>query len=256
VAGESKNQAVGFKTHLSDAPTMIYALSWVDIILSDGVRAIAELPRVSGDGFTMNLKAGNQCRPFDIQASWLTLPNNGIHFESGVFESWSLGRDIHENVTQRITFAEPFSEPPEICCWFVEINCGAGWHSLKTYTKNITKEGFTLKIDTWAGRSFDGAKVQWLAFDTAEDGKRVKRGLSTITRGQGANKEDLPFYGTPFSRPPATIIGITELDLGDNAGFRLQCVIHSATKDRLAWEYGTWADTNMDHAVFTWLAVE
>ncbi|KAJ6109848.1 hypothetical protein N7486_002083 [Penicillium sp. IBT 16267x] len=89
-----------------------------------------------------------------------------------------------------------------------------------------------------------------------EDGKRVKSDRNTVLRAQGVVKNKAPFYGQPFSRTPATFIAVSKIDFGANSNIRMMCRANAPNNQELEWEFGTWADSNMDSAEVTWIAIE
>ena len=144
-----------------------------------------------------------------------------------------------------------------VCCWFYEINKdGAEWFPLRTYPKDESSTSFTLVLEAWADRSFEGARVGWFAYYIEEEGKRMKSNKNTVLReAKMTNKHGL-WYETPFSKKPATFIAISELCFGTESNLRILASIHGAAENRLQWSYGTWADSNMDHVAITWVGME
>ena len=96
----------------------------------------------------------------------------------------------------------------------------------------------------------------WFAYPAEEDGKRVKTGRERILRAAGNTTSTIKFYGQPFSRKPGMLAALAELDFGNNANLRLHTEVTNVTNESMSFQLGTWADTNMDHAEVTWIAIQ
>ncbi|KAK4694378.1 hypothetical protein P7C71_g3198, partial [Lecanoromycetidae sp. Uapishka_2] len=245
-----------FPTTLSQPPRILYGLSGIDVERNGRLGVACDPKDLSVTGFTVEPRSFGGSQAYGINFSWLTLPNNGVHFEFGQLDTYSLTNFNKLSTTQRIEFPNAFKSPPKVLAWFYEINKIGDWCSLKTYPKDASSTGFNIVIESWANRPFDGARVCWLAYEAEEDGKRVKSDKNLVDRATKFAKQDAPWYGTPFTQKPAVFIGISELDFSMGRNIRVRANIDGATNERLQWSYGTWDDSDMDHLIVTWLAVE
>ncbi|KAI9835476.1 MAG: hypothetical protein M1837_003785 [Sclerophora amabilis] len=246
---------IKFPTPLPNVPRMIFGLNLIDTLLPSGPRVASDAIEATREGFVANPRSFDGSVPFDLKMSWLTLPDNDVHFETGIFDTYDVRTEDTQNVSQRIFYSKPFAKNPVVVCWFFEVNIATGWRSLKTFESRVGKEAFTLNVHTWADRRFGGARVGWLAYDADENGKRVKSG-STETRRNESGVNDSAWNSSPFSTTPATFIALSELDISDSHGFRAKAEVNGVTKDRLSWTLNTWADTDMDHIKGTWIEIE
>ena len=245
-----------FPASYSSSPRLIFGLRVIDLERSKHKGIVGAVKELTNTGFSAKVHSFGGCYAYNADMSWLTLPNNGIHFENG---SYNTGDEVGrtQGIAPRVHFAVPFNNAPKVCCWLNEINMGGNdWLSLRAFARDISPTSFILDISTWAGRSFEGARVSWFAYDSAEDGKRVKSGISTAKRDNPSQKLKAPFYGSPFSKKPATFIALSEVDFSMDRNIRANTEIVSATATELEWSFGTWADSNMDHMHVTWIAVE
>ncbi|KAL9115746.1 MAG: hypothetical protein Q9227_000114 [Pyrenula ochraceoflavens] len=246
-----------FSKAYSLSPKLIYGLGCVDCDQGSRFRAVSlSVPDVTPSEFTMQVSAFNGCNAYELRCAWMTLPDD-LHLESGSIDTYEGGVPERDGFSQRVVFSQRFATKPEICVWLQEFDYATyDWTSISVSADNINTNSFTLNIRSWANRKFRSARAGWFAYPSEENGKRVKSGRSRVTREQKYQKEKHPFYGQPFSNTPATFIAISEVDFGANANLRLRCTASAPNNRELEWEYGTWHDSNMDHADVTWIAVE
>ena len=203
---------------------------------------------------------GGACA-YPPKMSWLSLPENDVHFETGVFDSDSVARSADkQSVKARVPFASKFPETPKVITWLYELSFGPGWHSMATNASNITQDSFDIDIGTWAGRNYDKVRVGWLAFNDTGCVGHAKAGRIRVTRGERFKTcETLKFEGEPFSKTPAVFFALAELDAGDDKNLSLRADVLSTTQTGFTYNCGTWADVNshnMDHSDWVWIAVE
>ena len=237
---------------------MLFGLSHIDLDKNQDRKAIrGEIKEVTLTGFAAKVHSfdGSNCFATDI--SWLAMPNDGIHLEYGSCNTYEEVAGGVSVIMRRMHFTESFDSPPKVCCRLTEINkTGPECFSLKTWSKDITTTGFTLVIESWANRTFDGARIGWFAYDTKEDAMQVKSGTSLANRRKREAKFSAEFYGTPFTARPATFIAISEIDFGLGGNIRATAEIQDVTASKMDCSCGTWLDSDMDHIGITWIALE
>lgn len=242
---------------LSGAPRLLFGLRILDLEKSQPKAFGGDVRALTNTGFTALVQSFGGCFSYGADMSWLTLPNNGVHFENGSYYTGDETNGRTQGIARRIHFAVPFDSPPKVYCWFNEIHKeGSEWFCLRTYPSDISNSGFTLEVNAWAGRWFDSARISWFAYDSAEDGKRVKSGKNRATREDRSPKFKNSFYGSPFAKKPATFIAISEIDFGMDENIRAIATIDDVTATELQWSCGTWDNSNMDHMDITWIAME
>lgn len=207
----------------------------------------------TNDGFVIDAGTLNGTEAYRIDCNWMALPDD-LHLETGFI---STGVGEHTEWSQQIYFSQSFASAPKIVVWFHEFEwLEMGFMSLSTTVDFVTRNGFSLKVRSWAGRNYRGVRVQYLAYPSEEDGKRVKSGRSRVQRAQAAVNNRQEFYGKPFSKVPATFIAICEMDFNSSKNLRFQCATSAPNNSELIWSCGIWADTDMDHAEVQWIAIE
>ena len=250
---ESIDSVIEFPALMTSIPRIIYGLATLDSGQFDP-RTSCNMREVTKEGFAFNQYVG-QGYCYDLNTSWLTLPDNGIHFETGTCETWTMRTNDHDDFRQDVRFLRPFSRTPIVRCFFQSLSIGGGWRSLRVFSADVNANGFSLRVSTWAGRQYDGAQVGWLAYDADEHGKRVKSD-SFVTRRNETSTRTTRFPGQPFSKTPALFLGVQEFDFGNDKFFRMKSDIREITKESVTLEVGTWDDSNMDHLQCDWIAIE
>ncbi|KAF5672547.1 hypothetical protein FHETE_3681 [Fusarium heterosporum] len=252
----SRTTTVRFEKSLPTTPRVLYGLRKFDIIAPHGPNVGVETSNISKDGFELKLQSWNST-VFNVEANWLTLPNNSnVNFQYGELDSSELpGRAPTQNASFRVYFAKPYKTVPKVQCWFTSISQPTGWRSLRCHVTNVTQTACTVNMETWAGRQFERAKVMWLAWDSESDGHRVRAGANYFKKDAPAN--DYPWYGGSFAKQPVVFGALNHIDFPEQrTNLRCYSVILEATKDKLKWQAGTWADTTMDTTGMVWIGME
>ncbi|KAF0643184.1 hypothetical protein FPSE5266_07850 [Fusarium pseudograminearum] len=252
----ARSTTVRFEKSLASTPRVIYGLRQFDIISPHGPNIAVETLNLGKEGFDLKLQSWNSL-VYNTEANWLTLPNNSnINFQYGELDSSELpGRAPTQNASFRVYFAKPYKTEPKVQCWFTSIVQPKGWRSLRCTVSNITRTACTVNMETWAGRQFDRAKVMWLAWDSEYDGKNVRSGTNFFKKDAPIN--DFPWYNGSFAKQPVAFGALCHIDFPEQAtNLRCYANIAEATKDRLKWQAGTWADTTMDTTGMVWIGMD
>lgn len=251
-----------FQPPYSEVPRMLSGLAKVDQERGPvDIRVVMKHQNVTPNGFESFGSTYAGACSYAPKMSWLTLPENDIHFETGVFNTHSLGRSADMPIVNfHVPFTKKFVGAPTVVTWLYDLSFSSGWHSIATNAQNVTQDSFELVINTWAGRLFDGVQVGWLAFDDTGCVSRAKAGRIGATRdARYKSGETVMFAGEGFSKTPAVFCALTELDAGDDRNLRLVAEVLSTTQTGFSYNCGTWAnadDHNMDHSTWVWIAIE
>lgn len=256
--GEGSNTrcSVQFPRRYEQAAKLLFGLSYIDAQFGKPRGFSLALPEVKPDGFSIQVASLNGCYGYDVGCNWLSLPTD-IHLETGVIDTNSRNQGQYSSIRQDVKFDQSFEGPPRVYVWFQEFDYPElGFMRLKCVAENVTASGFTAVIESWAGSTFRNARVQYLAYPAAQDGKRVKSNRELVQRAQKEVHHRNFYYGEPFQSTPKTFIAISELDINSEANTRFRAFANAPNNRELIWSYGTWADTDMDHAAITWIAIE
>ncbi|RGP58775.1 hypothetical protein FSPOR_11795 [Fusarium sporotrichioides] len=252
----TRSTTVRFEKSLASTPRVLYGLRQMDIIAPHGPNIAVETLNLGKEGFDLKLQSWNSL-VYNTEANWLTLPSNSnINFQYGELDSSELpGRAPTQNASFRVYFAKPYKTEPKVQCWFTSIVQPKGWRSLRCTVSNVTRTACTVTMETWAGRQFDRAKVMWLAWDSEYDGKNVRSGTNFFKKDTPI--QDHPWYNGPFAKQPVVFGALCHIDFPEQAtNLRCYSNIIEATKERLKWQAGTWADTTMDTTGMVWIGMD
>ncbi|KAI1321093.1 hypothetical protein F5Y16DRAFT_417104 [Xylariaceae sp. FL0255] len=244
-----------FARKYAEPPKLLFGLSVIDAEANRNRCMGVEFPSVQNDGFSLQAVAWNGTFGHAIGCHWMTLPTD-LHLETGMIDTWNTREGNTDRIRREIFFSQSFKSPPKVCVWLQLFEwTGDNFMSIKCSATDISPNAFVFQVESWAGRRFSNVRVQYLAYPSEEDGKRVKSGTTGVNRGQGRVDQHCPFYGEPFKTDPAAFIAICETDFNRSRNTRFSA---NAVADRnsLKWDCGTWADTDMDHAVVQWIAIE
>ena len=169
-----------FPPELKESPRLLYAPA--SIVINNPKEAIrfdssvsqVELSRceILIDAPKLNLT---------VSGNYLILPKNDVHFETGAFNTAVLEKQPTENVRQRILFTRDFDAPPIVRCWIQGFDCTSSDpanYQLSISAAGINSNAFTLTASS--EKQFVSANIGWLAYDSNEDGKRVRSGIIDI----------------------------------------------------------------------------
>lgn len=251
---------IKFSSPLLQPPRLLYGLSHVDQQAQERFTLRSEAIDITCEAFTLNTFTAGGARSYKPTSHWLTLPENDIHFETGISDTYDRTRsDNNQMVSSRVSFSRHFKSTPSVVSWLYEVNIANGWRSLRTDAVNVDSNHFDLRIHTWANRNMDGARAGWVAIDDNGCKARAKTGSVTVSRAERDKFEHVEFGGPAFSKTPAVFIALAELDAGEGQNTRLRGEVTSVTETGFQFTYGTWAganDHNMDHARWIWVAAE
>ena len=69
-----------------------------------GRRVTGDIVDMTTDGFVANPRSFAGCLPYALSMSWLTLPDNRIHFETGNYETYTVRTPNKKITALRIHF--------------------------------------------------------------------------------------------------------------------------------------------------------
>lgn len=236
---------------------------------SGGSRARLQLsdPTPAGCKFTLAALSGTSAisgSTAGFAANYLTLPKNGVCFDTGTFDTSVLGRSsLTEYVRQYIPFSGSFTSPPIVRCWFTafDLNGSPGSNSMAARQVTLgvaqrTCDGFTLTIQSVYG--YTSASIGWLAYDSAEDGKRVRSDQYVIESSNADKKATVErsFSDKPFAKVPATFVGCDSFNVYSTNWVRWRAQQIEVTKDRFRFECGAASSNGVNTLGFVWIAME
>ena len=196
-------------------------------------------------------------------ANYLTLPKNGLRFDTGKFDTSILGSRSSgaEYVRQYIPFSRNFTSPPVVRCWFTAfdmtlVGVPATDRQITLGVAQRTSDGFTLTIQTTNG--YGSASIGWLAYDSEENGKRVRSDQYAIDASNTDKKAivECSFSDRPFARVPATFVGCHSFNVRQGNWVRWRAQQIEVTKEKFRFECGSANTNGVVTLGFVWIAME
>lgn len=268
-AGQSKEVETPFSSRFAETPRMIWGIKFLDALIEPVYTSSTGCPRArlqllsltpASCKFSFLATSGSA----GFAASYLTLPKNGIRFDSGTFDSTVLGRSPGaEIVRQYIPFSQSFDTPPVVRCWFTAIDTtgipgvAQGGRQLTLNATRRTASGFTLTIQS--DYAYTSASIGWLAYDSAEDGKRVRsdRYVIETTNAEKKSTVDRAFTGEPFAKVPAAFLCCDSLSSASGNWVRWNAQLLEVTKEKIKFHCGIPENpSSVTTLGFTWIAME
>lgn len=244
-----------FPYSYSTAPKLLFGLCRVDAQSQTPLCLSLALPDINASGFSIQAAAKNGCHGHDIGCSWLTLPDN-LHLETSVVHTYGAQAE-YEVFNQRIFFGQGFDSPPKVCVWIQGFECyNKDTLAIRCGASDVTSHSFNLKIESWMGRKFKNASVQYLAYPAEEDGRRIKSGSHDVGLNQNYDGFQILYCGQPFEKQPKIFVAMSMLDISNESNLRFHCSAKDRDNNLLELSYGTWEDSKMYGAQVQWIAIE
>ena len=163
-----------------------------------------------------------------------------------------------EVTTKNITFAKPYSIPPQLPLGLnsLDINKDGGIRVIAK-AENITREGFTGSLNSWASTVLHSAGASWLElsrsyyeyqtgeFNTEDDHPWDKPQLKTSRRIN---------FDRPYFEPPKVIVFLKRLDMDKNKNWRVITRVSDIDAKGFTIHIDTWGDSILYRATAGWIA--
>ena len=160
--------------------------------------------------------------------------------------------------TKNITFAKPFSAPPRLPLGFNTLDLGNHANiRVMANAGNITKEGFTASLNTWADSMVYFAGASWL---------ELAPGYLEYQCGEFSTEDDHPwnkpqmetsrriYFGRPFINPPKVIVFLKQLDMEKGRNCRVVTKVSDIDVSGFNIHINTWAGSILYSATAGWIA--
>ena len=192
---------------------------------------------------------------YTASMSWVRVSNeNPYGIQAGRFDG------SPSNRTTKITFARPYEQPPSVVAWLsgLDLGCKGNWR-LKTEAKDITREGFTLSLDTWSDTQWFSASANWIAHHADHHG--IFSGSYNTEQVRPWNKPTSETHGSltfpkSFEKPPYIITALTSIDFAHDQNIRFKMSTTNITKAGFAWGLDTWDVSTLYSATASYIAFD
>lgn len=244
-------------------PGLVLGLNWLDIDAGHNIRIKAEALHADQEKFTASLTSWSDTVLYSAGMTWLEIAPRFQFVQFGTFDTSEI-RPWNEPRLQnskRINFSTPFKDqPPKVVCFLksLDMDKGKNWR-VKTYVSDVTTEGFTIHIDSWADSVLYSASASWLAYPADQPGVTSGRFSTADVRPwdkpQQNNSSSVTF-SRPFSKVPQVLMALDELDYEHGKNLRLRLSTSMVSETGLQWHLQAWDDSVMYQSGASYFAWE
>ncbi|KAI9791552.1 MAG: hypothetical protein M1833_001508 [Piccolia ochrophora] len=248
--GPNNNTTISFPTG-GGLPGVAAGLCALDMGAWVGPRVKAFADNVGDAEFRVNVNTWGDGSLFAGSAAWFRAPGKHALVETGRVSGSA------RSTVQPITFTKTFPNPPKVVVWLSGFDLGKdGNYRLKAEASDITRTGFTLKLETWGDTVLTSAEAAWIAFASTVPG--LVSGKYSTDDVRPWNKPTLVTTGEAkfdraFAKPPRVVAAISSIDYAKGKNLRLKMPIQ-ATTTGLTWGLNTWDDSVLYSATAQYLA--
>lgn len=244
-------------------PNLAVGLNWLDVDMYANIRVKAYADNIKETSADLHINTWADTTLYSAGCTWFHVASNSEEFQTG---QWST-TDHHpwnqpqEKTSVRINFDWAYSAPPKVFVWLnaLDMSKDANWR-VKAFVTDVTKDGFTLNLDTWAGTALYMASASWVSYPA--DKKGIVSGTYGIDEIRPWNQPQLtngsrvnfPAGALDGDAPLKVLIGLTGLDIDKNANLRLKLSADSVSKEGMNWHIDAWADTVLYWASASYIA--
>ncbi|KAK4464982.1 hypothetical protein QBC42DRAFT_195855 [Cladorrhinum samala] len=239
-------------------PNLAVGLNWLDVDMHANIRVKAYADNIKTNSADLHINTWADTTLYSAGCTWFHVASNSDEFQTG---QWSTADQPQKETSVRINFDWAYSEPPKVFVWLNELDMSneANWR-VKALVADVATDGFTLNLNTWADTALNRASVCWVSYPA--DKKGVVSGTYSIDQVRPWDQPQLTNGGRVAFPAGAldgegqlkVLIGLTGLDIGNNANLRLKLSADSVSKEGMNWHIDAWADTVLYWASASYIA--
>ncbi|KAL5638007.1 hypothetical protein ACGC1H_002319 [Rhizoctonia solani] len=152
-------------------PKVIIWLTTLDSDCRSNTRFNATAENVTANGFTLQVGTWWDTVIHDpTTVSWIAVPSDNSTMTAGQLVTKGIGAS--SGVQEKIVFDRPFKRVPRVMVAFHKLDIvNSANMRIATYPKDVTTQGMTLVINTWADTAICTCGVGYIAIDDAPASK-------------------------------------------------------------------------------------
>lgn len=242
-----------------EPPSCAIALTGMDLSNQKNIRVVAKQEH-SSEFVKVNLATWDNSVLYSASASWLELNDEHEGWQHGSYNIRDYGKAKKEN-WRRVSFEKTFKAPPKVVVFLseVDMDCWRNWR-LRAFATDITENGFTIHIDTWADSILYGASATWVAYE-ADLPKIISGTASTMEirpwdSPQMYNRGFVEFPEGVFEKTPRVFAGVSSFDISSRKNFRLRVGAETVNRLGMYWKADSWRDTIQYSSGLSYVAME
>ncbi|KAK4192246.1 hypothetical protein QBC35DRAFT_484691 [Podospora australis] len=160
---------------------------------------------------------------------------------------------------KRFTWSTSYSSPPKIALGLNYMDISrATVPRVKTFATDTTTTKTDININTYAGdTTLYAAGATWFRHAASDpdfqSGHWSTQSHHPWNQPQTQTAKQITF-DRAYSAPPKVIVWLTQLDMNNNANFRVRALISNITTTGFVLNLDTWSDSTLYVAAATWIA--
>lgn len=151
--------------------------------------------------------------------------------------------------SRRIAFARPYDAPPSVVVWLDSVDTGSSANCrVAVCASDVSRDGFTIHLDTWGDTKLWSAGASWLAYPTHTTNIRSGSFHTNDVRPdlppQASTAGRVAYGGTALPKAPEKIfVAFNALDVDRWKYVRVQVHTGGATTTGMDWHIESWVNT-------------
>jgi hypothetical protein len=253
--------AVAFSPPCQSLPIVLLGLNWLDIGSNANVRISADLVSAQNDGMTINLHSWADTAMYSSGCAWLRLASEDNDLQTGTFSTMDdhLWYRPQTKTSRRIRFTRPYTEPPTVLVWLNSLDVGKDANCrIKAHASDISIDGFTVNIDSWAETSIYSGRVSFLTFSSGRSdicgGTYTTSDVRNWWDPRPENSAQISF-SKRFEKPPRVYMALNSMDMQHGRNLRIRLSAENITTTGMTWHIDSWGDTQMYLGGATYVAI-
>lgn len=254
------SEVVSFAQPYNSRPGIPVALMSLELGVAMNPRVKCYSSNIKETRFEINIGAWAGTKVHQASCAWLVIEDNHPDFQFGTYstEDDHSSRDPRMENTRKVDFSRPYAKKPEVVVWLssIELHRDRNWR-VKAYVTDVTKNGFTIHVDTSGNSQLNMAVVSWVSYTSGTPGV-ASGSIDTLGPRQSTQLSTsgyAKFGKNVFSLPPRTILGISSLDINCGTRLRLAVGTTSVHSAGMKWYLKTWGDTKLNFASASYIAL-
>uniref|UniRef100_A0A4E9E819 Peptidase metallopeptidase domain-containing protein n=1 Tax=Gibberella zeae TaxID=5518 RepID=A0A4E9E819_GIBZA len=247
---EKNFKTVNFSKDFDKPPSMAVGLNWLDVGNNANIRVSAYADNIKQGSATLHIDSWADTTMYSAACVALQVADNDPDFQVGKFSTsddhpWNKPQ---QKTSRRINFAREFKGTPKVVVWLslLDMDKNRNWRVLAT-ASDVSPQGFTMNIDTWADTILYAATAHWIAYPSYKEG--VTSGTYKVSdirpwdqpRLENLGRVDFP--ANMFKSPPMVLTALNRLDIDKNHNLRVKLGATGISAQGMDWRIEGWFDT-------------
>ncbi|GLA62066.1 hypothetical protein AtubIFM55763_007282 [Aspergillus tubingensis] len=250
-----------FNQRHTDSSAIVIRYNWVSFEPHSHIWSYVDMAESDRDEGSANIRVWSESPMYSVDMILFELGSKFPLIQYGKFGTGS----VHgEDKPKTIAFLKPFSEPPNVLCFFTKLLSRNGEHPrhVSVTCTNITAEDFTVKFEGWIDI---GADIVWVAHPAKSEsyiasGESHAKFLRHPWKVENGELEEAVSskirFSNCFANVPRVLLGFRSFKYSGGNRLNPRASVSDVTKDVFDYHIGAWGDSHMYEAGVGYLAWE